>query len=105
MKKTKSTILLIKLAVLCALTFGLIYTQPIEGSVAAGNSCTMCFSNCDLMHKKCLGRWYCDSKIEREAPYSYCNDTCRGERTECRTQCTIIVCDKGAAEMMDIPVD
>jgi hypothetical protein len=74
MKKTKSAILLIKLAILCMLTFSIIYTPT-----ASAFDCQGCMANCRTMYNECRTAWYC-SVISCEA-------SCFHERQECSGQC------------------
>jgi hypothetical protein len=77
MKITKSKILLIKLAVLCAMTFGLFYANPTQASLSF---CTQCYNNCAAGYRDCMNTWYGDNAL------------CSREQRNCEGQCRDIVC-------------
>ena len=81
MKITKSKILLIKLAVLCALTFGLFYAEPTK---VGASFCTTCHNNCAAEYTECTHSFWCLSCSPAECLY---------QRDSCNRQCDIVVCE------------
>ena len=88
MKKTKSKILLIKLAVLCAITFGLFYAKPAE--VNGAGMCETCVNNCDDEYLQCL-RSFWTILFEDQG-------TCRNDRVSCKQNCGTVVCTIATTE-------
>ena len=75
MKKTKTTSLLIKLAVVCVLTFGLFYIP------ARADMYLTCINNCRLMKDSCQSSIF---------TCNFFRCTCEKDYTDCLTQCSIV---------------
>jgi hypothetical protein len=92
MKITKSKILLIKLAVLCAMTFGLFYAKPAQ--VDGAGMCSTCYNNCQADFTACENGFLC----QWLEACSHCNT----EHTGCIRNCNDIVCTPIATEQSGV---
>jgi CDP-diacylglycerol pyrophosphatase len=79
----KSKFLLIKLAVLCMLTIGLMYTPSTP--VGAADFCTQCHDNCRTEYNTCMNDLPCI--------FVSCERTCRPQSWSCHAQCNVVLCN------------